>query len=426
MAQKSLCKDALTAMHSSIRVLLVIGYVWPEPNSSAAGGHLLSLMRMFQAQGWVLHFASPAARGEHECNLDAEEIRTHEIVLNCGSFDSFVSELNPNMVLFDRFMMEEQFGWRVAQACPTALRVLDMEDFHSLRYARHEAVKKGGSYQEADLLTEKAKREVAAIFRCDLSLVISEVEMELLVSQYQTPEEILIWCPFLLADMPKEVPSFEERQHFISIGNFRHAPNWDAVLWLKKEIWPLVSQELPKAELHIYGAYPPPKAVQLNAPQERFLVKGWASDAREVMSHARLCLAPLRFGAGLKGKLTEAMLCGTPSVTSSVGAEGIQGTFAWPGALADDAENFAKKAVAIYSDAQEWTLRQTRAGDLLEKRFDRKEITERVLSRVESCYDDLQAHRSRNFIGQMLQHQTMKATQYMSQWIEAKCQITHH
>jgi len=141
MAQKSLCKDALTAMHSSIRVLLVIGYVWPEPNSSAAGGHLLSLIRMFQAQGWIVHFASPAARGEHECNLDAEEIRTHEIVLNCGSFDSFVSD--------------------------------------SLRYARHEAVKKGGSYQEADLLTEKAKREVAAIFRCDFSDLVS-----LLISRY--------------------------------------------------------------------------------------------------------------------------------------------------------------------------------------------------------------------------------------------------
>lgn len=410
-------------MHSSDRVLLVIGYVWPEPNSSAAGGHLLSLMRMFQAQGWVVHFASPAARGEHECNLDAEEIRTHEIVLNCESFNSFVTELDPSMVLFDRFMMEEQFGWRVAQACPKALRVLDMEDFHSLRSARHEAVKKGTPYQEAELLTEKAKREVAAIFRCDLSLVISEVEIDLLVSQYQIPRELLIWCPFLLEDAPKHVPSFEEREHFISIGNFRHAPNWDAVLQLKKEIWPLVSRELPKAELHIYGAYPPPKAMQLDAPQERFLVKGWASDARIVMSRARLCLAPLRFGAGLKGKLTEAMLCGTPSVTSSVGAEGIQGEFPWPGALADDPKIFARKAVVIYSDAQEWKIRQTRANELLKKRFNREEITKRVLSRVESCHDDLQTHRNRNFIGQMLQHQTMKATQYMSQWIEAKSQL---
>ena len=410
-------------MSHSVRSLLVIGYVWPEPNSSAAGRHVLSLMRLFQAQGWRIHFASPAARGEHECDLEEEGILSHEIALNCSSFDSFVSELKPNVVLFDRFMMEEQFGWRVAQACPESLRVLDMEDFHSLRYARHEAAKRGLSYREADLFTEKAKREVASIFRCDLSLVISEVERELLISQYQVPKEILIECPFLLEGAPKSVPSFYEREHLISIGNFRHAPNWDAVLWLKQEIWPLMSRALPKVELHIYGAYLPPKAAQLDAPKERFHIKGWAPDAREVMSRARLCLAPLRFGAGLKGKLTEAMQCGTPSMTTSLGAEGIQGQMAWPGAIADDAETFAKQAAALYSDDAEWQRCRVRGDELLEKRFNRDEISRRVFSEVESCLNDLPAHRKRNFIGQMLQHQSLKATQYMSQWIEAKNQI---
>ena len=289
-------------MSNPPRTLLVIGYVWPEPNSSAAGCHMMSLMRLFRESGWKVHFASPAARGEHECDLDQEEIRSHEIALNCSSFDSFVSELDPSMVLFDRFMMEEQFGWRVAQACPGALRVLDMEDFHSLRQAREVAVKKGLSYREADLFTENAQREVAAIFRCDLSLVISEAELELLETQYQVPSELLLWCPFLLEPYLEEVPSFEEREHFISIGNFRHAPNWDAVLWLKQDIWPLIRKELPTVELHVYGAYPPPKAIQLDAPKDGFLVKGWAKDAREVMSRSRLCLAPLAIRGGTERK----------------------------------------------------------------------------------------------------------------------------
>ena len=407
-------------MSQSNRFLLVIGYVWPEPNSSAAGGHLLSLMRLFQAHGWTVHFSSPAARGEHECDLATEGIESHEIALNCGSFDSFVSELSPTMVLFDRFMMEEQFGWRVAQACPEALQVLDMEDFHSLRFAREKAVKAGLSYREAELFSEKAKREVAAIFRCDLTLVISEIEEKLLRTEYQVPEALLVGCPFLLEPAMEEVPSFAQREHFISIGNFRHAPNWDAVLWLKQEVWPLISAELSKAELHVYGAYPPPKAGQLHAPKDRFYVKGWAADAREVMSCARLCLAPLRFGAGLKGKLTEAMQCGTPSVTTSVGVEGMKGELPWPGAFADDAEEFAKQAVTLYRGEEEWQLCQMRGRELLRQRFDREEIAQRVLSRVESCLNGLQAHRKRNFIGQMLQHESLKATQYMSQWIEVK------
>ena len=152
---------------------------------------MMSLIRLFRYDGWRVFFASSAARGEHECDLSAEAIESHKIALNCSSFDDFVSELSPDMVLFDRYLMEEQFGWRVAQVCPDALRVLDMEDLHSLRYARHEAVKKELPYQEAELFTERAKREVASIFRCDLSLVISEFERELLLSQYQVPDSIL-------------------------------------------------------------------------------------------------------------------------------------------------------------------------------------------------------------------------------------------
>ena len=123
------------------KVLLIIGYVWPEPCSSAAGSHMLSLIQLFQSDGWTVHFSSPAARGEHECDLADREVTTHEIQLNCSSFDQYISGLQPKAVLFDRYMMEEQFGWRVAEACPEAIRILDMEDMHSLRNARHESTK---------------------------------------------------------------------------------------------------------------------------------------------------------------------------------------------------------------------------------------------------------------------------------------------
>ena len=383
---------------------------------------MMSLMLLFQESGWKIHFATPAARGQHEIDLAEKGISSSGIALNCSSFDAFVADVNPTVVLFDRFMMEEQFGWRVAKVCPGALRLLDMEDLHSLRQARHEAVKKGMSYREADLFTEKAQREVAAIFRCDLSLVISEVEQDILIDTYQVPEGLLIWCPFLLKPHGESVSAFHEREHFISIGNFRHAPNWDAVLQLKQQIWPLIRKELPEVQLHVYGSYPPPKVAQLHEAREGFLVKGWAADAHEVMSRARLCLAPLRFGAGLKGKLTDAMLCETPSVTTSVGAEGIRGSLPWPGAIADDFEDFSREAVALYLDESEWQLRQVRGRELLQQRFQREEIGRRVLDRVESCLNSLEKHRRKNFIGQVLQHQSMRATQYFSRWIEAKNQ----
>ena len=247
--------------------VLVIGYVWPEPNSSAAGSRMMQLLHCFLGQGWQVDFASPAQQTEHQVDLQTLGITSHAIRLNCSSFDQFIQEIAPNMVLFDRFMMEEQFAWRVEKYLPDALRVLNTEDLHSLRDARHKLIKQSNglqpeAYQPEDLHTELAVREVAAIFRSDLTLMISSVETELLINHFQVPSSQLYTLPFMLAPSRPEQRNdrltFAQRQDFIAIGNFRHAPNWDAVLYLKQKLWPAIRQQLPQARLHIYGAYPPP------------------------------------------------------------------------------------------------------------------------------------------------------------------------
>ena len=121
--------------------VLVIGYVWPEPRSSAAGGHMMQILETFLTQGWDITFSSPAALGEHKADLQVLGIKECAIELNNSSFDDFVRELAPDIVLFDRFMMEEQFGWRVEKCCPDALRVLETSDLQSLRDARQQQLK---------------------------------------------------------------------------------------------------------------------------------------------------------------------------------------------------------------------------------------------------------------------------------------------
>jgi glycosyltransferase involved in cell wall biosynthesis len=418
-------------MTKSIKKLLVLGYVWPEPNSSAAGSHMLSLLTLFVQQGWQITFASPAQQGDHKVDLTELGINEQAVALNCSSFDDFITELNPNMVLFDRFMLEEQFGWRVAKHCPDAIRILDTEDLHSLRHARHQALKQNRPLTKNDLNSEIAKREIAAIFRCDLSLIISDYELQLLKSHYAVPEHILLHCPFML-DLNSFTPSknsYSDRQHFISIGNFRHEPNWDAVLFLKQNIWPLIRKQLPKVELHIYGAYPPPKATQLHNPKQGFLVKGWAENAKHVMEQARVCLAPLRFGAGIKGKLAEAMFCGTPNVTTDIGIEGMCMGLDWSGLTTDlntfnsqedCAVDFANHAVQLYQEETLWQQKQQNGYQLIKANFNQDNIQTTLLSTIQKIGDNLQTHRTQNFIGQMLQHHHLKSTQYMAQWIEAK------
>ena len=293
-----------------MRKLLIIGWVWPEPNSSAAGSRMLQLIHYFQQQAYDITFACTAQRTEHMVDLTPLQIECVDIQLNCSSFDEFIKNLQPDVVMFDRFMMEEQFGWRVSEQCPQALRILDSEDLFCLRHGRHDAYKKNQTLIESDLLnSELAKREIAAIFRCDLTLMISPKEITLLTDLFKVDVSLLHYLPFVFGSeqLEQSNPSYEQRQGFISIGNFRHPPNWDSVLWLKQQIWPLIRKQLPKAELFICGAYPPPKATDLHDEKTGFLVKGWVDDAMVVMQSARVCLAPLRFGAGIKGKLAEAM-----------------------------------------------------------------------------------------------------------------------
>lgn len=418
--------------------VLIIGYVWPEPRSSAASGHMMQIIQCFLEQDWRITFASPATEGEHKADLAALGIDEVGIELNSSSFDEFVTELAPDIVLFDQFMIEEQFGWRVEKHCPDALRILETSDLQSLRNTRHNQLKRHlnespqpddlGAFFGSSISTiytematgDLAQREVAALFRSDLNLMTSDVEMQLLSSPFAVPESLLHWCPLMVEGAACEPGSFDDRAHFLSIGNFRHAPNWDAVLWMKNAIWPLIRQQLPKAQLHIYGSYTPPKATALHNAAQGFHVMNWAEDALQVMAQARVCLAPLRFGAGIKGKLIDAMLCGTPSVTTPIGAEAMSGEHPWPGLIASSAEDIANAAVRLYQDRALWDQAQQAGTTLLQARYQHEQHCASLIKRIEHLRQNLPAHRAANFVGAMLRHHHHKSTQYMAQWIEAK------
>jgi glycosyltransferase involved in cell wall biosynthesis len=405
--------------------VLIIGYVWVEPNSSAAGSRMLQLIEQFLKQNWKVTFASPAQKSETAASLNSISVDEVSIELNNTSFDHFIKDLQPTIVLFDRFMMEEQFGWRVAENCPNAIRILDTEDLHFLRKTRHQQLKKGEKFTtDALLKSEDAKREIASILRCDVSLIISTFEMDLLKNIFKIDERILYYLPFLLDKIDesqvKKWKPFEEREHFIFIGNFFHKPNVDAVLTLKTSIWKEIRALLPKAEIHIYGAYLNLQIQQLHNKNEGFIIKGLAENAKKVVGNARVVLAPIRFGAGIKGKLTEAMICGTPSVTSTIGAEGMYGEFNWSGFVEDDFSDFSLLSAEIYRNKATWKNAQETGIDIINYIYDKEKLSAPFINQINEIQDNLETHRTQNFLGSLLQHQSLQATKYMSKWIESK------
>ncbi|UPZ17272.1 glycosyltransferase [Flavobacterium humidisoli] len=410
---------------NQIKKLLIIGFVWPEPKSSAAGGRMMQLISIFKENGFEITFASAAQDSNFMVDLSEFGVIKKSIELNSSSFDDFVADLDPDVVLFDRFMVEEQFGWRVIEKCPKAIRILDTEDVHCLRTARQKAFKENRIFELKDLLSEEvAKREIASILRCDLSLIISEFEMNILTDVFKINEDLLFYLPFLVDEMKEEellkLPSFDERKNFIFIGNFLHEPNWNTVQYLKEAIWPSIKRDFPEAILEVYGAYPSQKVLQLHLPKNGFYIMGRAEDANEIVKKSRVVLAPIRFGAGLKGKLLEAMQCGTPSVTTSIGSEAMHGNLPWNGFIEGDPVEFAKKAIALYQDETLWKQSQKNGIKIINKCYQKSDYSEKLLSLIKSLLVDSESHRLHNFMGNLLQHHAFKSTMYMSKWIEAK------
>jgi len=412
----------------AIQQVLIIGTVWPEPRSSAAGSRMMQLIHSFLKKGWKVTFASAASDSDFMIDLNELGVEKVSIKLNDESFDEFIKTLKPDLVLFDRFMTEEQFGWRVFENCPLALRVLDTEDLHCLRTARQKAWKIKKDFLLDDLLQEDvAKREIASILRCDLSLIISTFEMKVLVETFNIDEALLMYLPFMLPQITEEEKAqwlgFEERVNFITIGNFLHEPNYQAVIFLKNEIWPTIKKKLPEAEMHIFGAYPSEKVNQLNNPKEGFLVKGRVRNVKDVMEKARVCLAPLVFGAGLKGKLIDAMQCGTPNVSTHIGAEAMHNGLPWSGFIANLPKDFADDAVKLYSNETLWTKFQQNGVEIINQLFDEQHWNLKFIAAIEDIFENLYIHRKANFLGAMLQHHTLMSSKYLSKWIEEKNKV---
>ena len=404
--------------------VVFIGLVWPEPETTAAGSRMLQLIRFFSDRSQELHFASTALWSEHSFPLEELGVMKHAIQLNDSSFDRWIKAIDPDIVVFDRFVTEEQFSWRVRENCPAALRILDTEDLHFLREARRLSLRDKKSHDDPEGYDDIALRELASIYRSDLSLIISEEEMKVLTETYQVPAHILYYLPFLISKDDlldyRSLPSFSERVDFMTIGNWKHGPNMDSVHYLKKEIWPEVRKQLPMSQIHVYGAYGPGAKSDLHDPETGFLIEGWKESKIEAFTAHRICLAPLRYGAGLKGKLFDALRFGTPSVTTSVGSEGICDSKLWNGAVCDLPGKFVEAAVTLYSDEKSWNESQSRGKHILLTRFSEEEFFPEFVKRIQTPQGNLRLHRTKNVTGSLLWHHSAQSTKYLSKWIEAK------
>lgn len=400
--------------------ILVLGKTWPESSASAAGIRIQEIMCLLAPHCHSVHFASAALRSEHTDDMGS--IQCHSIQINDDGFDTWIADLNPDLVIFDRFMTEEQFGWRVQDQCPDAVRILDTSDFHGLRHAREIALKNNAPL---DLLNDIALREYAAIARCDLTLLISPVERDLLIDTFRIDPQQLQWLPFIQPrpDTTAWTP-LADRQHMVFVGGFKHAPNVDAVRWLKADIWPRIREQLPDVECHVYGPYAPPSITQLHQPKQGFIIKGRVDDIRSAMATNRVNLVPLRYGAGNKGKVIDGWATGTPTVMTSIAAEGMAANFEQDFLPTDTEVSFAAQAVRLYKDPTYWQTAQTFGLEALVLGTAADQHGAPFVQRLVTLKNTLTEHRHRNILGRLLSQQQYRANEFLSRWITLKNTLT--
>ncbi|TMW57071.1 hypothetical protein Poli38472_002996 [Pythium oligandrum] len=434
----------LAAFASGKKKIVLAGSVWPERTSSAAGVRSSDLIAIFQAHGYQVLCVSPSRLNEHTERLGQEHnVHCVQADANSDAFQKLLREVDPQIVVFDRFIAEEMYGWQAQKYAPQALRVLDLQDVHFLRRAREFLVKKRGvpfvdtlDVHTLPLESEKGDlekhviRELAAIHRSDLTLYVSDVERQALTQRFQIPDELLHRCDFFYPQSSKEsLPGFDARRDIAFIGSFKHAPNVDAVEWLKQSILPVFrasGNAVTPPEIHVYGSYSQDskRYAKLHDPTNGFHLKGFAPDVHETLQRYRLSVAPLRFGAGIKGKIADGWVNGTPCVSTAIGAEGMYleagGASTWGGYVADTPDAFARAMHTLYDEPSEWHRAQTTGFQISSTRYDWETNASSLMERLERARAEQETTRSHHWMGRILWSEKYRATEFMSRYIRLK------
>jgi GT2 family glycosyltransferase/glycosyltransferase involved in cell wall biosynthesis len=316
----------------------------PSPDRDAGSLRMLIILKTLAAWCHVIFvpFNRPQSE-DYERALWQEGIETADAV----EYRSLLKHENVRAAIVSRPSMGSVFIHRIRRTNPNVAVVFDMVDTHFVRFQREHEI----SGQAAALSEAKRYRKIERKLAQASDLVWCASREDKQVMEREAPETRVEVVPTIhqLRDGGKP---FADRQDLLFIGNLAHRPNEDAVLFFIREVYPLVRQALPNVRLDIIGDNP--SAALKAYDSEDVRIRGYVPDVGPYLRNARVFVAPLRFGAGIKGKVGEAMAHGIPVVTTSIGAEGFELTHGLDVMIGDDPASFAAAIQQLYSQAGLW------------------------------------------------------------------------
>jgi len=329
------------------KTMLYIDHEIPTFDKDAGSMITFEYLKLFMCMDLKIVFW-PANLREVEPYMSVMQEMGIEVIYGCENFGKYIRR-------YGRF-----FHFAVVSRPLTAVSFLDKiktysqakilyvaHDLHFLREQRRAVLKENTKVE--DIAVKLKSLELSIARRSDVTLVFSDFEKRVLETEDSNLNvKVMPW----IQNVNQDRTSFEERKDLMFIGSFRHLPNIDGVLWLVNEILPELKKYLAGIKLFIVGSDPTAEIMALN--NNDIIVTGYVSDTTSYFLNSKVFVAPLRFGAGVKGKVIEAMSYGLPVITTSLGAEGLNLEHRENVLIADNADDFVKSIVALYTSEDLW------------------------------------------------------------------------
>lgn len=359
---------------SGDKLALIIEESVPTPDKDSGSVRMVAMIKGLKELGYKVTFWPNDLKSKDPYTHQLQQLGV-EVVYGDVDFMQFSRLYGHyfNLVIMSRPEICARYVGICRNLYTNASLVYDTVDLHYVRLKRQADIETANKEQLLEQSHWYEILEKGLMERVDATIVVSEKEVEILKSE-GVKEKIAVVSNIHEINEPSYAIGFEQRKDIVFVGNYAHLPNRDAIKWFVSDIFPDVLKAMPNVKLHIVGANMPPE-LERSVSKHGVIVDGYLSDDElsKLLDSSRVFIAPLRYGAGVKGKIGQAIERGIPVVTTSIGAEGMYLKNGDSCIEGDTPEDFSDGVIAVYRDEELWTSIRGRAKKALTVNFSRQQ-----------------------------------------------------
>lgn len=351
------------------KTVLIVDEHIPKPDEDSGSVRMMRIIEAYQALGYKVVFFPNFSKKQPKYmeplqQMGVEviygEVRLADYLMAYGYYLDVVMMSRPRIGSFYMDLCKA--------LCPNAKLIYDTVDLHYVRLRRQAEFETGDMKKYLlDMAKKHELLEKYLIKQADVGIVVSEAEVEILKNEKVT--NVAVISNIHEVYRPAYEKSFEDRKDLLFVGGFAHHPNIDAIKWFVDDIFPLVIKKNDSLHLHVVGSNMPDDLRDYLKTKKNVIVDGFVEDLTPLLLSSRVFVAPLRYGAGVKGKIGQAIEYGIPIVSTRIGAEGMFLKHKESGLIADKAEAFADNIIELYSNKNLWNTLQKNQVGIIEQHF---------------------------------------------------------